>query len=156
MAVDNVIIARRFLEEIWSKGNLEIVDDIVHRDASMRDPFMPEGKGPGDVRTLVRMMREAFPDLTVTVADPLVAGDRVSLRWHARGTHRGPLGNISPTQRSTTIQGVALFRFKNGMISECIAYWDTYAMYQQLGVLPTFDRLGKSAAPVSGTSTARV
>ena len=41
--------------------------------------------------------RGAFPDLTVYVDDLLVAGDKVVVRAHAEGTHRGEFMGMPAT-----------------------------------------------------------
>ena len=35
------------------------------------------------------MLVSAFPDLTVSIEDEVSEGDRVVVRWTARGTHEG-------------------------------------------------------------------
>ena len=118
MAVDNVIIARRFIEEIWSKGNFESIDDIVLRDAHVRDPFMPEGKGPNDVRTLVRTMREAFPDLIIKIGDVISDGNLVSARWTLEGTQKGEWNGIPATNRKLIASGLTFMTIKDAKIQE--------------------------------------
>src|SRR5260370_30587125 len=44
----------------------------------------------------------AFPDLTFTVDDLLADGNKITVRWTARGTHKGALMDISPTGKEIT------------------------------------------------------
>ena len=43
------------------------------------------------------MLVRAFPDLTVEIEEMVAEGDSVAVRAIERGTHRGPLMGISPT-----------------------------------------------------------
>ena len=82
--------ARAFIEEAWSKGNLAIVDEMLTPDYVNHSPLesdQPAGR-EGYKRAIVTL-RTAFPDLTSTVEQVLVDGDRVVTRYVARGTHLG-------------------------------------------------------------------
>lgn len=153
MGIDNTTIARRFMEEIWSKGNLDIIGELVATDMILRDGVFPEGRGHEFLRTQVRDLRTAFPDLRFTVDEVLpTTGDRVLVRWTCRGTHRGPLLDIAPTGRSMNLTGVDFMRIVNGKIVENNSFWDSYGAFQQLGVVPSLDMLGNQ--PIGSRSTA--
>lgn len=148
MAADNSSIARRLIDEVWSNGNYGTIDEIVARDVVIHDPSLPEAKGHEALKAHVRNWRTAFPDMSCVSEEILASGgDRVFVRWTARGTHRGDLASISPTGRTATMKGCALMRIANGKITELNAYYDMLGMLQQLGVIPPMDRLGKSTAP---------
>lgn len=151
MGYDNTQIARKFVEEILSKGNFNVVDEIVAKDIIVRDNLAPEGRGSELLKTQVREYRTAFPDLTFTIDDILqTTGDRVVVQWKARGTHRGPLMGIQPTNRPATATGVEVLRIANGKIVEGTSYWNAYHVFQQLGLVPTVDQLGKSKGADAG------
>jgi predicted ester cyclase len=59
----------------------------------------------------------------------------VVTHWTARGTHRGELMGIPPTERAVTVSGITLDRLADGRIAESIGSWDASGMLQQLGVL---------------------
>ncbi len=151
MPADNTSIARRLIDEVWSNGTYGTIDDIVARDVIIHDPSMPDGKGTEELKAHVRNWRVAFPDLTCTCEEVLAAGpDRVFVRWTARGTHRGQLMTIMPTARSAAIKGCALLRFSNGKIAELNAYYDQLSLLQQLGVVQSMERIGKSMGAAQG------
>jgi len=146
MGYDNTQIARLFIEEILSKGNFDVMEEIVGKDIVVRDNLAPEGRGQEHLKSQVREYRTAFPDLTFTIEDVLqTTGDRVIVQWRARGTHRGPLFGIAPTNRSATTTGVDVMRIMNGKIVEGTSYWNAYAVFSQLGLVPALDQLGKAA-----------
>jgi len=137
MSAENKTIARRLRQDIWNTGNLGIADELCAGDAvfHINDPFTPDlGRGPDGLKKLVTMYRTGFPDAHVTIEDFVAEGDRVVVRWTGRGTHRGKLGSIAPTDRKVTVTGIDLFHISGGKVREYWTNWDTLGMLQQLGV----------------------
>jgi predicted ester cyclase len=52
-----------------------------------------------------------------------------------RGTHTGNFMGISPTKKSITIGGIAIFSIMNGKITELHGQFDQMGMMQQLGMI---------------------
>ena len=48
------------------------------------------------------MVRAAFPDLRTTIEHQVAEGDTVATRATLRGTHRGPLFGVEPTNQALT------------------------------------------------------
>jgi predicted ester cyclase len=71
---------------------------------------------PGGKKTF--RPKQAFPDLKVTVEDTIEAGDRVVVRWRARGTHTGKVGTIKPTGNKVDFTGITIYRFAGSRIVE--------------------------------------
>jgi steroid delta-isomerase-like uncharacterized protein len=137
MAIDYKAIARRIVEEAWSKGNLGIVDEVVSPSYVDHDPSAPAPvRGLDGAKEQVKLYRTAFPDLTFTIDDMMVDGEKVLTRWTARGTHKGSLMGIPPTGKQATVTGMTIDRFSGGKIVEGWANWDTLGLLQQLGVIP--------------------
>lgn len=137
MPEDLKAISRRLLEEAFTQGRLEIVDEIVAAGYVAHDPASPEPvRGPDGLKAFITVYREAFPDLRATVEEQIAEGDKVLTRWSARGTHEGELLGIPPTGKQSTVTGMTLDRFEGGKIVESWDNWDTLGMLQQLGVVP--------------------
>src|SRR5262245_38977139 len=52
----NKATARRWSEELWGQGKLEVADEIVAPDYQRHDPGDPfPARGPEDVKRIVRM-----------------------------------------------------------------------------------------------------
>jgi steroid delta-isomerase-like uncharacterized protein len=134
----NKAITRRFWEEIFSKGNLALVDEIFDPNFIDSGPSALPGlpPGPQGSKMLVTAYRNAFPDLHFTVDEQVAEDDRVVTRWTAHGTHRGELAGIPPTGKSVTVTGVSISRFVNGKIVADWGVFDQFSMLQQLGVIP--------------------
>ena len=135
MAEENKAIARRWMEELWSQGNASVADALIAPDYAVHDPGTPGRSGgiEGEKHT-VAMYRTIFPDLQFTMEEVIGEGDRVVIRWTARGTHRGELQGSAPTGKSVEITGISILRMVNGKIAEHRLNWDTLGMLRQLGV----------------------
>ncbi len=126
-------VHRRMLEEVFSKGNLAVVDELVpDNHVNHSDNY----GGPEEYKGFVTTYRTAFPDLTFTIEDQIAEGDKVATRWTGTGTHQGPLMGIPPTGKKVTITGTYVIRIVGGKIVEEWGNWDGLGMMQQLGVIP--------------------
>jgi predicted ester cyclase len=81
-------------------------------------------------------IRDAFPDLDLTLVRQLAEGDLVATRATLRGTHRGPLWGIAPTGRALTWDHFSLVRIADGLVVEARASADWNAGLAQLGRFP--------------------
>lgn len=137
--VDATTVLRRFHLEVFSEGNLALIDEICDANWTFYDRSYPQRdwpKGPEGARQLVGLYRTAFPDLRFTIDDEIVEGDKIVQLWTARGTHNGSLMGIPPTGKPAVITGITVVRVANGKITEDWANFDTLGMLQQLGVIP--------------------
>ena len=78
----------------------------------------------------------AFLDLHFTIEDQIAEEDKTTLRYTARGTHRGDLMGIPPTGKQVTVTGIFITRWANGKAEESWLNFDALGMLQQLGVVP--------------------
>jgi steroid delta-isomerase-like uncharacterized protein len=134
-ADDNKKLVRRFYEEVWDKGNIDVADDVFAHDYVRHDLRATEAApGPEGQKQVARAFRAAFPDLRFEVEIVIAEGDYVAARWAARGTHTGPWGAVEPTGRFITLSGVNIFRFESGRVAEIWNYRDDLGLQEQLGV----------------------
>ena len=92
--------------------------------------------GTGDAAAVAGLLagfRSAFPDLHYLVNDHVVDGDRVAVRWTAKGTHHGQFMHVAPTGREVTIAGTDVFRLEDGRIAEAWVCSDMLGLLHQLG-----------------------
>lgn len=139
MSNENKAIIYRLIDEVWNQRKLDILDEIVAPDAVIHSPMIPDlNRGPEGAKQYVRLFWAAFPDLHITTDDMVAEGDKVALRWSARGTHQGRLMGIEPTGRQMTITGQAIYQIAAGQIKDDWINADTLGMLQQLAVIPSF------------------
>jgi steroid delta-isomerase-like uncharacterized protein len=134
---ENKAVVRRFLEEIFTGGNLELVEELFAPHYVLHDPSVPgEVRGPEGIKQYVGMYRGAYPDTRFTVEDQIAEGDEVVTRWTGRGTHQGELMGIPPTGQEVTVTGIEFDRVSGGKLEETWVNYDAMGMMQQLGVIP--------------------
>jgi len=133
---DNKANARRFIEEVWNRGNLAVIDEITSPNYVDHDPAMTV-QGIEGLKQFVSMYLTAYPDTHFTIEDQIAEGDTVVTRWTAHGTHKGPLMGIPPTGKQVTVTGITIDRFANGKGVESWVNYDALGMMQQLGVVPS-------------------
>jgi steroid delta-isomerase-like uncharacterized protein len=134
---ENKTVVRRFLEEIFTAGNLELVDELFAPDYVLHDPVVPdEVSGPEGMKRYVSMYRAAYPDTHFTIEDQIAEGDEVVTRWIGQGTHEGELMGIPPTGKQVTVTGIEVDRVVDGKMQETWVNYDALGMMQQLGVVP--------------------
>lgn len=131
MVPENEAVVRRFMEELWSQGQLSVADELVAADHlhHLGDDTL---RGPDGIKEAATRLRTAFPDLRFEVDDLISDGDRVVLRWTARGTHRGTFADVAPTGRHVAWTGCDWFRLRSGRLVEAFVLADGGALYDQL------------------------
>jgi steroid delta-isomerase-like uncharacterized protein len=135
---ENKAITRRFLEEIFTGGNLELVDELFAPDFILHDSSVPqEVRGVEALKQYITMYRTAYPDTHFTVEDQIAEGNEVVTRWTGQGTHQGELMGISPTGNQMTVTGIEVDRVSGGKIEESWVSYDALGMMQQLGIVPS-------------------
>lgn len=134
-AEENKALARRGFEEVWSRGNLDLADELLAADFVGR-PGGETIRGREAAKEYVARMRAAFPDITFTIEDQIAEGDMVATRWTATGTHEGDLMGVPPTGKQVTVTGITIQRFADGKVAEGWTSLDTLGMLQQVGAVP--------------------
>ncbi len=130
-------LARRYFEEVWNQGRLEVLDELLspayinHTPSAGHPPPGPDGLKP-----IVAAIRRAFPDLHFVIDDVIVATDAVVIRTTMTGTHDGDLFGIPPTHRKVRVMQIQIERVRDGRIAEHWRVTDELTLMRQLGVVP--------------------
>jgi steroid delta-isomerase-like uncharacterized protein len=138
---ENRALIQRFVEEVFNRGNLDVVKEIYapdyvgHTAGSLEQTLGPEG-----VREFVELYRSAFPDLHTTIEDIVAEGDKVAYRWTAVGTHRGELLGVAPSNNRVELTGITIERIEGGRIVETYNNFDQLGMMRQIGALPAVEQ----------------
>ncbi len=126
----NKALARRYQEEVWGKGDLALIDELLAPD--FVDHSLPAGMDPGfsGARRAVQGALDAFPDGQWTVEDLIAEGDKVVIRWKMDATHEHEFRGIAPVGKPVTIKGITILRIVGGKIAERWVNWDSMALRQ--------------------------
>jgi predicted ester cyclase len=141
---DNKALVRRFVDEVQSKGNADLIDEIcsaefVNHSAPPGIPTDCEG-----IKIVTAMFRGAFPDSYFTVEDMVAEGDKVATRKTFHGTHESEFMGIPPSGRTVTMGLIDIVRISEGRVVEHWSMGDNLGMMRQLGVVP---QPGERAGP---------
>lgn len=126
-------LVSRLIDEVWNQGRYDVVDELVD-DSYVGQPS--EVRGTEGYKQFIMALRRAFPDLEFTIEDQIAEGDKVVVRWTARGTHDGEYFGIQPTGRAGVITGMEVLQFTDGKATTCWGETDQLGLLQRLGVLP--------------------
>jgi steroid delta-isomerase-like uncharacterized protein len=141
MSQDNLALARRAIEEVWNRGNYEVLPELVANDILIHTA--PDDiHGHEGIRQFYESLRQAFPDIRFTIEDQLADGDRIATRWSAQGTHKGMFQGLPATGKQVRLTGIDIDRFVNGKVVECWPEANELGLLQQLGLLPTPAQVG--------------
>jgi steroid delta-isomerase-like uncharacterized protein len=136
MAADRKSLVARIADDIWNRGELTVVDEVMLPDARYHGPHMPNGTGDRENwRRAIAMYRAALPDSHVVFDELIESGDTIVGRWSATGTQTGSLPGVPATGKQIGITGISIYRFRGGRIAEVWEQLDLLGMWQQLGVV---------------------
>ena len=112
----------------------DLVDWFVAEDYHNHNPFVADGREAN--RQFWTAFFAALPDLSATMEDLVISGDRVVGRFVYRGTHTGELMGIPASGNQVEMRSIDIWRVADGMFIE---HWDELNLlevFQQIGVLP--------------------
>jgi steroid delta-isomerase-like uncharacterized protein len=133
----NKEVFRRLMEEVFSQGKLELIDELIAPDWVNIDPSLPEElHGREGARQLVTMWREGFPNFVIRIEDMIAEGDKVAARFAFDATHTGEFLGIPPTGKRVHGTGTGIFRFVDGQDAQHNVNFDALGVLQQIGVIP--------------------
>lgn len=133
---ENGALVRRFIEEIFNQGKLEVAEEILAPDYAHHDPTTNEfGSGIEGFKQMISLYRQAF-DLQIVLEDQIATEEKVVDRWTGHGTHQGTFMGMPPTGKKITATGISIHRIAAGKIAETWNNYDALGIFQQLGIVP--------------------
>ena len=112
----------------------DLVDQFVAEDYRNHNAFVADGREAN--RQFWAGFFAALPDLSATMEDLVVSGDRVVGRFVYRGTHTNELMGIPAKGNPVEMRSIDIWRVEDDMFVE---HWDELNMlevFQQIGALP--------------------
>ncbi|MDX1660120.1 MAG: ester cyclase [Nitriliruptorales bacterium] len=127
-------VIRRLNEDVFGKGNVDIVDELLAEDyvdhTGIEGPMDREG-----LKAFVKTVHEAGSDWEVDLQHVLVDGDQVAWRWKMRGKHTGEFMGIPPSGNTLEITGNDIGIMEDGKLKESWGEMDMLDLMTQLGAL---------------------
>jgi len=129
-----VEVLRCIIEEAFGRGNLEVLDEVVAPNYIEHQSGLPPSRE--GLKAIITELRRIFPDLTFTIEDMTVDGDKVWGLFRARCTHRGEMMGFPPTGKTMEITVIDIIRVQNGKLVEHWGVPDRFSQLEKLGLLP--------------------
>lgn len=129
----NKTIARRYIEELWNKKNLNEIDKLVSDDFvnhSSLPGMSPDREG---LKQFISFSGATFPDGHYTIEDMIAENDKVMIRGSFKGTHRGEFMGVPGTGKVITMTWINVLRMKDGKVAERWMKYDEINMMSQFG-----------------------
>jgi steroid delta-isomerase-like uncharacterized protein len=152
-------VARRYFEAVAAR-DVDAAMAMWAPGGTERVIGRPEMTAPHEVRAFLDELYGAFPDLIWEVLDVIGSdGDRVAVRWRARGTFAGPgtLQSFVANGARLEVEGCDVVTITpEGKIQRVEAYFDGADLARQLGVLPPTGSAAETGLARLANARARV
>jgi steroid delta-isomerase-like uncharacterized protein len=130
----NKALVLRTHEEVWSKGNLDLIDELYSPDYVAHWAYGEDTDREG-IREMITEARTAFPDMTEEVVHIVAEGDLVVTHFISSGTFTGTMNGLEPSGRKISRPEIAVHRIVDGKIVEQWTVSDQMTLMRQLGLM---------------------
>jgi predicted ester cyclase len=134
----NVERFRRLIDEGFTGGNLDVVDELISPECVEHQ--RGNRSGVDGAKEVIRTLHRWMSDFSLTIEDVAVAGDVVWARNRARGVNTGSVMGNPPSGRLVEIDVIDIVRFEDGRVVEHWGIADQLGMMLQLGLMPARER----------------
>jgi predicted ester cyclase len=139
----NEAIGRRWYEEMWSKPDLDIADEIVDKEYDP-DWVHIDAVGPAQIKHEIRYFRSVFPDLKYDIIEISGEEDKVWIRYKAKGTQKGNAWGFEASGKEVEFEGATILYINSQ--GKVIDRWGAFCFYDiltELGLVPSLWELSK-------------
>ena len=128
----------RCFEEVWNKGNLAVIPEVISPDYVAYGAQGESVRGLAGFEQGVSNARAGMPDLHYAIDAVVGQGDMLAVRLTLTGTFTGKMGNNEPTGKRLNYRLVLFNRYVEGKCVEAISSGDRLTFYRQMGIpIPT-------------------
>lgn len=132
----NEAIGRRWYEEMWSKPDLNVADEIVDKDYDPEWVHI-DAVGPAQIKHEIKYFRSVFPDLKYEILEMNAEEDKVWIRYKACGTQNGNAWGFEATGKSVEFEGATILYINSE--GKIVDRWGAFCFYDlltDLGLVP--------------------
>jgi predicted ester cyclase len=113
----NKALVRRFFEEVFKRGNLDVADELLAPDFLWKLP--EKDAGIEDYKRWVAKQLASSSDLHFNIEEQIAEGEKVVTRLIGSGTHdQKQFGEFTPSGVRITIEAIIIHRVVEGKIVE--------------------------------------
>ena len=116
----------------WNTGDAKYLNAVI--SPGFIDNTLPPERpqGPNGPIFASKNFRKAVPDLSCSIEDLLIAGDKVTARLSFKGTFKGEFNGHAPTNKPIEFFAIDILHVKNGQLIEDWHLEDNLTLLQQL------------------------
>ena len=138
---ENKAVVRRWFDEVMTQGNISTVDLICmqcHPGFTVINGIV-DNPPPGmdGVKELVKLFRNAFPDMRFNIEEQIAEGNKVTTRMAIHGTHHGDFMGIPASGKPVSFSAISIWEVADGKLLQERVNWEALGALQQLGTIPT-------------------
>ena len=102
----NETIIRRWFSEVWNKGDVSTIDDLLEPSAVV-DGLLPDQKHEGreEFKEFHKLLYSTFSDFDLTVDEVVSSGNHVTGSWHGTVVHSGTFQDRTATGKRLEMRG---------------------------------------------------
>lgn len=136
MSADLKALAKRFNDEVFTQGKVEVIDELVADEYVEHQGFPGLEPTKEGLKNFVQLFHAGFSDIKVETLSVGVDGDEMWVHSVFTGTHTGDFAGIAPTGKSVTMAMMDRVRVRDNKAIEHWGVSDDLGMMTQLGVVP--------------------
>ncbi|MFI1394278.1 ester cyclase [Streptomyces sp. NPDC020681] len=119
------------------RGDLDACVEMLTENFIANVPGIPDPLHGREIWRLgARAMLDGFPDLQINVEDMFGVDNKVVVRVHFRGTHRGTFQGVAATDRQVSFRSIEIYRIEGDKIAEEWVAPDMISLMQQISSAP--------------------
>ena len=110
--------AERLFTEVWSGGNVDILDEIIGDDYIKHWAAFGPTIGRDQLKQAIQDWRASAPDWNEEIDAVEASGDMVFVRWTETGTFTNDFQEIKANGKGINVAAMGWLRFEDGRIVE--------------------------------------
>jgi len=129
----NEEIMRRWFTEVWNKGDVSAIDELLDPDAVV-DGLLPDQNhnGRDKFKEFHKLLYSSFSDFDLTVDEVVSSGEQVAGSWHGTVLHSGPFQDRAATGKRIKIYGTFEGTIVDGKITSGSNKWNYAELLPQI------------------------
>jgi serine phosphatase RsbU (regulator of sigma subunit)/predicted ester cyclase len=129
---NNKALVRRFNEEVYNRGNMDVADELLAPNFVSRDALTGEEASREDYKREIAEQAVTSSDLHFTIEEQIAEGEKVVTRYIGSGTHDlAEYEGLAPTGVRITIENIHIYRVVEDKIVEARGVSDTSPLWKR-------------------------
>jgi serine phosphatase RsbU (regulator of sigma subunit) len=129
---ENKAVVRRFIEEVYNRGNMDVADEVLAPNFVSRDGLTGEEASREDLKREIAEQAAASSDLHFSIEEQIAEGDKVVTPNIGSGSvDQRELEGVAPSGVRITIENITIDRLVDGKIVEERVVSDSSPFFQQ-------------------------